>query len=377
MSMMRKIVIDLSAIRDNVSVLKKLAKSPLFMAVVKADGYGHGLIQVARACRQGGADWLGTALLEESITLRENGDVGPLLCWLGYPCDQWKKCIELNIDIATTSVEHLNNIIEGAKLCNKIARIHIKVDTGLGRNGIMPNDLPALVDLLLEAKSNNLVDIIGIFQHFAIADSPSSPTIQKQIDVFKNVIIYLESRGLNNLIKHAANSAAVLTSSHAHFDMVRPGIAIYGISPGGEVGPPEQYNLRPAMSLRCQIALIKNVPYGHGISYGGDYVTSKDTRIALIPLGYADGIPRKAGALGPIIINGKKFLVAGRVCMDQFVVDIGDHEVIMGDEAILFGDPAKGEPEVEEWARAAETIGYEIVTRLGQRVPKVYINEEI
>ena len=375
MSNLRGAYVDLAAIRDNVKVLQNLAKNSEVMAVVKADAYGHGLIPVARAARQGGATWLGTALLEEAISLRNSGDSGRILTWLGSPNDKWQECIDLGIDISVSSIEIASGVIKAAKKIGKKAKIHIKVDTGLGRNGVMPGDLADLTSLLEEATANGLVEVVAVWTHFALADAPSSPTIAKQLEVLDASFKFVESRGFKNLMKHAANSAATLTSPHTHFDLVRPGIAVYGITPGGEVGKASEYGLRPAMTLKAQAALVKDVPAGHGISYGAEYVTKQNTKIALIPLGYADGIPRIAGNKGPVLANGKKFSVAGRVCMDQFVIDIGDLDFSTGDEVILFGDPAQNEPDVEEWAKASQSIGYEIVTRLGSRVPRIYLNE--
>ena len=375
MSNLRGAYIDLAAIRDNVKVLCDLARNSEVMAVVKADAYGHGLIPVSKAARQGGATWLGTALLEEAIELRKSGDKGRILTWLGSNQDRWQECVELGIDISVSSIENASAIISAAKVTGKTAQVHIKVDTGLGRNGVMPNDLADLTNLLEDAKASGLVEVVAVWTHFALADAPSSPTIAKQLEVLDESFKYVESRGFKNLMKHAANSAATLTAPNAHFDLVRPGIAVYGITPGGEVGKASEFGLRPAMTLKAQAVVVKKVPAGHGISYGAEYVTKTDTRIALIPLGYADGIPRIAGNKGPVMVHGKKFSVAGRVCMDQFVIDIGDLDFSTGDEVVLFGDPAKNEPDVEEWAKASQSIGYEIVTRLGPRVPRIYLNE--
>lgn len=375
MSNLRGAYIDLAAIRDNVKVLCDLARNSEVMAVVKADAYGHGLIPVSKAARQGGATWLGTALLEEAIELRKSGDKGRILTWLGSNQDRWQECVELGIDLSVSSIENASAIINAAKVTGKTAQVHIKVDTGLGRNGVMPNDLADLTNLLEEAKASGLVEVVAVWTHFALADAPSSPTIAKQLEVLDESYKYVASRGFKNLMKHAANSAATLTAPNAHFDLVRPGIAVYGITPGGEVGKASEFGLRPAMALKAQAVVVKKVPAGHGISYGAEYVTKTDTRIALIPLGYADGIPRIAGNKGPVTAKGKNFSVAGRVCMDQFVIDIGDLDFSTGDEVILFGDPARNEPDVEEWAKASQSIGYEIVTRLGPRVPRIYLNE--
>jgi alanine racemase len=375
MSNLRGAYIDLAAIRENVTTLQKLAHNSQVMAVVKADAYGHGLIPVSKAARQGGATWLGTALLEEAITLRKSGDTGRILTWLGTNDDQWLECVELGIDVSVSSIDNASEIIGAAKQTGKTALVHLKVDTGLGRNGVMPNDLADLANVLLAAKASGLVELVAVWTHFALADAPSSPTITKQLEILDESYKYLVSVGFKDLMKHAANSAATLTAPHAHFDLVRPGIAVYGMTPGGEVGLASEYGLRPAMTLKANAALVKTMPAGHGISYGGEYVTAKETKVALIPLGYADGIPRLAGNKGPVLANGKLFKVAGRVCMDQFVIDIGELDFSAGDEVILFGDPARNEPDVELWAQASQSIGYEIITRLGPRVPRIYLNE--
>ena len=259
MTNLRSAYVDLAAIRENVSTLQNFAKNSEVMAVVKANAYGHGLIPVSKAARQGGATWLGTALLEEAIELRNSGDKGRILTWLGSPSDKWQECIELEIDVSVCSIEIASQIINASKKSNKQAKVHIKVDTGLGRNGVMPNDLEDLVNLLEEAKSSGLIEVVAVWTHFSLADAPSSPTIKKQLEVLDESFKYVESRGFKNLMKHAANSAATLTSPDAHFDLVRPGIAVYGITPGGELKHASEYGLRPAMSLKAQVALVKEM----------------------------------------------------------------------------------------------------------------------
>jgi alanine racemase len=243
----------------------------------------------------------------------------------------------------------------------------------LGRNGVAPHDLQELIDASLKLKDD--VQVVGAMGHFAYADEPHHPTISAQLEVFRTAVDAIEAAGIELEVKHHANSAAVLTLPEAHFNLVRPGIAIYGITPGLSLGTAAELGLKPVMSLHSSVALAKNVPAGSGISYGHTYHTASDTRLALVPTGYSDGIPRAASNKAPVVIGGQTFKIAGRVCMDQFVVDVAGMPVQIGDEVTLFGDPHRGEPSVEDWAVACDTIGYEIVTRLGPRVAREYINK--
>lgn len=366
--------IDLGKLSKNVETLKQQVNGAALMAVVKANAYGHGLIQSAQAAKRGGADWLATALLSESIELRDAGVSGPILCWLNTPDDEFAQCVAKDIDLGVNSVETLNSISAAAKTVGKTARVHVKVDTGLGRNGVTLNDLPDLISALKSAQNQGNVNVVGVMSHFAYADEPSNSTIGEQISNFKIAVDALTDANFELAVKHLSNSAATLGLPHTYFNLVRPGVAIYGISPGPEVGEAPQHGLQPVMRLRAPIVLLKRVPAGTGVSYAHQYHTTTETTLALIPAGYADGIPRSASNKGPIQISGKRFKVAGRVCMDQFVVDIGDTEAKLGDYAVLFGDPADGEPGLNEWAQAADTINYEIVTRIGPRVHRNYLN---
>lgn len=366
--------IDLAQLSKNVETLKKKVNGPALMAVVKANAYGHGLVPCAKAAKRGGADWLATALLEEAIELRDAGIEGPILTWLNTIDDQFDECISKNIDLGVNSIESLASIVNAARATGKTARLHVKVDTGLGRNGVTLADLPDLIEALKSAEQDSLVKVVGVMSHFAYADEPTNETIGQQVNNFKIAVDALVNAGFDLEVKHLSNSAATLGLPHTYFNLVRPGVAIYGISPGPEVGEALDHNLKPIMKLRAPIILIKEVPAGTGVSYAHQYHTTETTRLALIPAGYADGIPRSASNKGPVLIGGKLFKIAGRVCMDQFVVDIGDLDVKVGDEAILFGDPANGEPSVNDWADAADTINYEIVTRMGPRVHRNYLN---
>lgn len=367
-----KATIDLGALASNVDYLNQRTGNAAVMAVVKADAYGHGLVPSAQAALAGGATWLGTALFQEALALRDAGVSAKILTWLGTIDDQFAECIDRDIDLGVSSLQSLRSIAHVAKQVGKRARVHFKIDTGLGRNGVMPHDLAELIDEALQHTDS--VAVIGAMGHFAYADEPHHPTIAKQLEVFAQAIDAMESAGFELEVKHHANSAATLTLPEAHFNLVRPGIAIYGITPGLSLGTAGDLGLKPVMTLQASVALAKNVPAGTGISYAHAYHTSSDTRLALIPAGYSDGIPRAASNKGPVSINGKTFKVAGRVCMDQFVVDVGDLPVEIGDNAVLFGDPQLGVPSVEDWAVACDTIGYEIVTRMGPRVVREYIN---
>lgn len=365
-------VIDLGALAENVSTLVKRIDGPELMAIVKADAYGHGLIPCARAAIAGGATWLATALLSEAIALREAGIREPVLAWLYTADDRFMECISRDIDIAVNSIGSLRAISSAAYNVNRRARVHIKVDTGLSRNGVTADDLDALIVEL--GKHSETIEVVGVMSHFAYADEPTNPTIAKQIAVFTESVDKLTAAGFELQVRHLSNSAATLGLPNTYFNLVRPGVALYGVSPGEQVGTPAEHMLKPVMTLRSSVVLLKNVPSNTGVSYAHQYHTSSDTRLALIPVGYADGIPRAASNKGPVLLNGRTFTIAGRVCMDQFVLDVGDLDVSVGDEVVLFGDPSRGEPSAEDWGRAAGTIGYEIITRIGPRVVREYIN---
>jgi alanine racemase len=246
--------------------------------------------------------------------------------------------------------------------------VHLKVDTGLSRGGATAADWPELVGAAAKAAAADEVEVIGIWSHFAYADAPGHPTIAGQVTAFTEAVAAARRLGVDPPLRHLANSAATLTLPAAHFDLVRPGIAVYGLSPV----PPEDFGLTPAMTLRSSVALTKRVPAGSGVSYGHVHVTSAETGLALVPLGYADGVPRAGTSVGPVQLGGRRYTVAGRVCMDQFVLDVGDDPVAAGDEVILFGSGRDGGPTAQDWADATGTISYEIITRVGSRVPRTY-----
>jgi alanine racemase len=367
--------IDLAALRANVRALRACAPGAALMAVVKSDGYGHGAVPCARAAREAGATWLGTATPEEALELRAAGLPGRIMCWLWTPGGPWREAIEADVDVSVSGMWALPEVTAAAREAGMPARVQLKADTGLGRSGCQPGDWAELVGAALRAEADGLIRITGLWSHFACADEPGHPSVAAQLDLFREMTAYAEEQGVRPEVRHMANSPATLTLPEAHFDLVRTGIAVYGISPGPQVGTPADFGLRPVMTLSASLALVKHVPGGHGISYGHRYVTPGATTLGLVPVGYADGIPRHASGSGPVLVGGKWRTIAGRVAMDQFVVDLGGDEPEAGSEAVLFGPGDRGEPTAEDWAQAAGTIAYEIVTRIGTRVPRVYVNE--
>ncbi|MFD8583155.1 alanine racemase [Streptomyces californicus] len=366
--------IDLAALRANVRALRERAAGAQLMAVVKSDGYGHGAVRCAEAAREAGAAWLGTATPQEAFALRAAGLGGRIMCWLWTPGGPWREAVEADIDVSVSGLWALREVVAAAGAAGRPARVQLKADTGLGRNGCQPADWPELVGEALAAERAGHLRITGLWSHFACADEPGHPSIAAQLDVYRAVVAYAEKEGVEPEVRHIANSPATLTVPESHFDLVRTGIAMYGISPAPELGVPADFGLRPVMTLAASVALVKDAPAGHGVSYGHHYTTSAETTLGLVPVGYADGVPRHASGRGPVLIGGKVRTVAGRVAMDQFVVDLDGDRPEEGAEAVLFGPGDRGEPTAQDWAEAADTIAYEIVTRIGARVPRVYVD---
>ena len=362
------IEVDLDAIVANVATLRRRVQRPL-MAVVKADAYGHGLVPVARAALAGGADALGVTTLAEAHALRDAAITGRILSWLHAPGAPYAAAIERDIELGLSRLDALQAAAEAPGL----ARVHLKVDTGLSRAGATAGDWPELLERAAKYAAGGQLEVAGIWSHLACADTPGHPSVRAQCDRLVEAAGVAHELGLDDFELHIANSAATLTEPDSWFDMVRPGIAIYGLDPMGSSAA--EYGLRPAMRARAAAMMVKEVPAGTGVSYGHTYTTAADTRLALVPVGYADGVPRAASNGGLVGIGGQHFAVAGRVCMDQFVVDVGDLDVQAGDDVVLFGDPAAGDPPVEAWARSAGTINYEIVSRIGGRFVRRYTGE--
>jgi alanine racemase len=264
--------------------------------------------------------------------------------------------------------------VAAARATGSTARLHLKADTGLNRNGSTTADWPALCQAAAKAEADGAVRVVGLFSHFAFADGGADhPVNGRQVQQFDQALEVAARAGLRPDVRHLANSAATLTAPATHYDLVRPGIAVYGLSPVPDQGGAAHFGLRPAMTLRSTVALTKRVPAGEGVSYLHRYVTERETTLALVPLGYADGVPRDATNRGPLQLGGRRRTIAGTVCMDQFVVDVGgDDDVVAGDEVVLFGPGDDGEPTAQEWAELLGTISYEVVTRIGARVPRTH-----
>ncbi|HEV2639294.1 MAG TPA: alanine racemase [Actinocrinis sp.] len=368
--------IDLAAIRSNIRRMRELAGPAQVMAVVKADGYGHGMVECARAAVQAGATWLGCAIPEEALALRAAGLRTPILTWLHAPGDPFADLVVAGVDVSVSGAWALGEVADAVRATGRQARIQLKADTGLGRNGAPPHDWPELVARALAAQAEGLVEVTGIWSHFACADEPDHPSNALQLAAFREALDVAAAAGLRPPLRHIANSPATLLLPQSHYDLVRCGVSTYGISPAPDRGSAADFGLRPAMSLVGRLASVKRVPPGHGVSYGHTYRTGAAAWLGLVPAGYADGIPRAASDTGPVQVAGRRHTVAGRVAMDQFVVDLGDQEAQPGDEVVLFGSGEHGEPTAQDWAEAIGTIAYEVVTRIGPRVPRIYLDPE-
>ncbi|MCX5043909.1 alanine racemase [Aldersonia sp. NBC_00410] len=364
-------VIDLDAIAANVEVLREHAGTAAVMAVVKADAYNHGAVAVARTALAAGARELGVTTIAEAIELRAAGIEAPILSWLNTSDADFAAAIDADVEIGVSSAAHLRAVGAAARARGRTATVSVKVDTGLNRNGASPHEYPVLLDELAKLEAERAVRFRAIFSHLAHADEPDHPIVEVQRDRFVDAITAAKRIGLTPELVHLSNSAATLTRPDLAFDMVRPGIAIYGLSPIPERG---QLGLRPAMTLRGRVALVKEVAAGEGVSYGHEWIAPHDTHVALLPLGYADGIPRALGGRFEVLLGGVRRPSIGRVCMDQVVVDLGPlpPTVREGDSAIFFGSGAAGEPIAQDWADTLNTIHYEVVTGIRGRTVRTY-----
>lgn len=364
-------VVDLGAIAHNVRVLREHAGSAQVMAVVKADGYGHGAVQVAGAAIAAGAAELGVATIDEAIALRRGGVAAPVLAWLHPPGTDFAPALRDDIHIAVSSVRQVTELVAAANLTGITADVTVKVDTGLRRNGVAAADYPTVLSALARAGADGAIRLRGLMSHLAHADEPDHPTNDLQARRFDEMIAAARDRGIDFEITHLSNSPATMTRPDLNYDMVRPGIAVYGLSPIPERG---DMGLIPAMTLKCPVALVKSVKAGDGVSYGHTWIAECDTTLALLPVGYADGVYRALSGRIEAMINGRRRRGVGRICMDQFVVDLGPGpvDVVEGDEAVLFGSGASGEPLAQDWADALGTIHYEVVTSPRGRVVRTY-----
>ncbi|WP_114561553.1 alanine racemase [Desertihabitans aurantiacus] len=364
--------IDLDAYAANLTALAAHVAPAELMAVIKADGYGHGLLACARAARAAGVPWLGVATPGEAMALREAGDTGRLLCWLYGPEEDLTALVASDVDVSASSVEQVGDLVAAAATAERTARVHLKIDTGLHRNGAHPDDWPAVVGAAAEAERFGAVEVVGVWSHLASAEELDHPSVAAQLDAFDEALAVARAEGLDPRTNHLANSAGALQLPRSRHQLVRVGIATFGVDPGDGVAVAAGVALRPVMRLRAQLVNVKPVRAGGGVSYGHTWVAPHDTVVGLVPLGYGDGVPRHAGSVAEVWVGGRRAPVRGRICMDQFVVELGpDAEDRIGDEVVLFGTaPA---PTAEEWGRVCGTIGYEIVTRVGARVPRRHV----
>ena len=352
--------IDLDAVRHNVRTVKPPEAE--LMAVVKANGYGHGAIPVARAALQGGASWLGVALVEEGLALRNAGIEAPILVLTEFPPGSEERALSARLTPTLYSERALTALAAAAP--PQGTPVHVKVDTGMHRVGIPPEQAPALVEAVLASG----MKVEGLWTHFARSEELSDPTTDRQLELFLAVCSTLEARGVRPRYRHAANSGATLAVPDSHLDLVRVGGAIYGIAPARDlVGA---LPLRAAMTLRSAVTHAKRVPPGHGISYGHRHRTTRETTIATVPVGYADGYLRALSNTGSVLIRGRRYPVVGSVTMDHLMVDCGDDPIEVGDDVVVFGRQGDAEILVEEVATWAGTIGYEVVCAVSERVPR-------
>jgi alanine racemase len=353
-----EVVVDLDAIRHNVAILAGPASAAGAgtMVVVKADGYGHGAADVATVAIEAGASALGVCSVDEALVLRHASIDAPVLAWLHAPGEDLAAGVAAGVDLGVYSVGQLGLAVKAAEQTGHPARVHLKVDTGLTRGGAYRGEWPAVVRAAAEAAATSTVEVVAIWSHLAHADDPGHPVIDQQKQRFDEAYRVALDAGLRPL-RHLANSAATLSRPDLYYDMVRPGIAVYGLSPMAG----ERYGLTPAMTLRSQVALLKRVPAGEGVSYGHVWHTERETTLALVPAGYADGVPRVLTGRLDVWLAGRRRPVVGRVCMDQVMVDCGDDPVAEGDEVVFFGTGERGEPTATEWAAKLDTIHYEVV----------------
>lgn len=373
-----QVVVDLGAVRHNVERLRDLVSegspAPELMVVVKADGYGHGMLPVARAARAAGAEWLGVATGAEALALREAGDSGRVLCWLAAPGADFAPLIEAGVDVAAYSVAQLDEIVRSALETGHLAWVQLKFDTGLSRGGAPRAEWEAFVSAARAAEREGTIRVTGVWSHLACSDEPEHAANAAQAAAFDEACALADEAGLEPEVRHLANSAGALLLPGTRHDLVRLGIAVYGLSPAPDIRTAEELGLVPAMTVRGSVVLTKELAAGDGVSYGHTFVADRPMRVALVPMGYGDGIPRHASSTAEVLVGGARGRVLGRICMDQFVVQARAGDA--GDEVVLFGTGSHGEPTATDWARWCGTINYEIVTRMGGRQTRTWVGDE-
>ncbi len=359
-------VIDLNAISHNIAeIRKKIGSKRSLMAVVKADGYGHGAIEVGSTALRSGADCLGVALPEEGEQLRNAGIDNPILVLSPIQPGESYKIIDNRLEQALCSLQLAEALDHAARKNATRVNIHIKIDTGMGRIGLKSTDALSFIRRLSRLKN---IDIAGIFSHFSCADESDKDFSFKQIRFFNEITGEIEASGIKIPKKHLANSAGVLALPGSYYDLVRPGIMIYGLYPSPEVK--RSIKLKPAMMLRSKISHLKLTPGGTPISYGRTFYTNGDSVVATLPLGYADGYSRQLSNQGYVVVRGQRAPIIGRVCMDMCMIDVSKvKNVLPGDDVTIFGD----DPSIDEIAIRMGSINYEVVCSVGKRVPRIYL----
>lgn len=361
--------VDLGAIAGNTRVLAELARPAGLCAVVKADGYGHGAIAVSRVALRAGASWLAVALVEEAAVLRKSGIDAPILLLSQPRAGDVPAAVRYDVRVTVYTAEGVRAVAAAAREAGTVARVHLKVDTGMNRVGARPAEVAALVDAVSACPE---LELEALWTHCAVADEPGHPFTDQQLDRFEATVAGLEAKGRRPPLLHAANSAAAIEHPRARFDLVRSGIALYGIAPSPALAG--RLPIRPALSLKAEVSMVKRVRAGEGISYGLRHRFERDTTVATVPIGYADGVPRRLSLVGgQVLVGGRRRPMVGVVTMDQLMVDCGDDPVAVGDEVVLLGRQGDEEIPADEWARALDTIAYEIVCGIGPRVPRVYL----
>lgn len=356
--------VDLGAIRTNAALLAECVAPARLLAVVKADGYGHGSVAVARAALEGGASWLGVALVEEGRALRAAGISAPILLFSEPPVEAAAEVVQLDLIPAVYTEPGIHALAAAATEAGTVLSVHLKVDTGMRRVGAEPAQVLGFARMIL---ADPALTLGGVMTHFAVADEPGTG-VDVQRERFDHVLAELVADGIDPGVRHAANSAALLTRPETRYDMVRAGIALYGLPPVST-----DLELLPALSLVSAVSFVKRVHADEAVSYGWRYRTQHETSIATVPIGYADGVRRALHAVGgEVLIRGQRFPIAGTITMDQLMVDVGNVEVQVGDTVTLIGTDGAASVSAEEWASALGTIAYEVVCSFSPRVPRIY-----
>ena len=369
---MRELIIDLDAVAANLQTMRALVGNALVCGVVKANAYGHGMIEVAKKLEAAGADYLGVADVTEALELRDAGIDLPILAWLHDPRESFVPAVDAGIELGLANLEQLERVATAAQHLGRVARVHLKVDTGLGRNGSSEAEWPELLKTAHGLVAEGFIQVVGIFSHLSCTSEADD---LRQIARFDVAVEQARAAGIEFELRHLTASDGSIKYPQAHYDMVRIGVALYGLSPFTE-NTSADFGLRPAMTATALVTQVKRVAAGEGVSYGYLHRTVAESNLALVAVGYAEGLPRDASGNAQVSIKGKKYSILSRIAMDQFVLDVGDDDVVAGDTVTIFGDPAAGVPSADDLASAGDSINYEIVTRMGGRFKRIYLGRE-